>query len=60
VRRAAAPIRGAHREGSLSPDFTADDLANLLWLAGIANRDSSSTTAWRRIIDRAVASAWTD
>jgi hypothetical protein len=53
-------VREAHREGSLSPDFTADDLTNLLWLAGIANRDAPGTATWRRIIDRAVASAWTD
>jgi AcrR family transcriptional regulator len=53
-------VREAHREGSLSPDFTEDDLFNLLWLAGTASREPTGPAGWRRIIDRAVNSAWTD
>jgi hypothetical protein len=31
---------------------------NLLWLAGTASREPTGPTGWRRIIDRAVNSAW--
>ena len=53
-------VREAHADGSLSPDFTEDDLFSMLWLAGTANRDESAPAGWVRIIDRALESAWTD
>jgi len=52
-------VRDAHGDGSLSPDFTEDDLLCLLWLAGIASRDPHTPTGWRRVIDRALEAAWT-
>jgi hypothetical protein len=45
-------------EGSLSPDFTEDDLFNLLWLAGIASRDLAAPAGWDRVIERALNGAW--
>lgn len=51
-------VRQAHADGSLSPDFTEDDLFCLLWLAGTASRDPDAPPGWRRLITRAVDSAW--
>lgn len=51
-------VRQAHADGSLSPGFTEDDLFCLLWLAGTANRDPNSPPGWRRVITRALDSAW--
>ena len=51
-------VREAHADGSLSPDFTEDDLLNLLWLAGTASRDESAPPGWVRILSRALESAW--
>jgi len=53
-------VREAHADGSLSPDFTEDDLLNLLWLAGTASRDGSAPAGWGRIVNRALESAWID
>ncbi|MFJ9590814.1 TetR/AcrR family transcriptional regulator [Streptomyces acidicola] len=52
-------VRDAHREGSLSPDFTENDLFCLLWLAGTAHRDPAAPHGWRRVLDHALDSAWT-
>ncbi|WP_154944010.1 hypothetical protein [Micromonospora palomenae] len=52
-------VRDAHADGSLSPDFTADDLFSLLWLAGIASRDPHAPTGWQRVIERALEAGWT-
>jgi AcrR family transcriptional regulator len=52
-------VREAHADGSLSPEFTEDDLACLLWLAGTASRAPNAPAGWRRVIERALASAWT-
>ncbi|WP_433362658.1 TetR/AcrR family transcriptional regulator [Actinoplanes sp. CA-142083] len=51
-------VRDAHADGSLSPDFTEDDLLSLLWLAGTASRDPEVPPGWRRVVDRSLASAW--
>jgi AcrR family transcriptional regulator len=51
-------VREAHQDGSLSTDFTADDLINLLWLAGTAGRDPAVPPGWRRVLERALDSAW--
>jgi AcrR family transcriptional regulator len=51
-------VRQAHADGSLSPGFTEDDLLCLLWLAGTANRDPNAPPGWRRLITRALDSAW--
>lgn len=53
-------VRDAHREGSLSTDFTKDELVSLLWLAGTASRDPATPAGWRRVLERALDSAWTD
>ncbi|GAX58797.1 TetR/AcrR family transcriptional regulator [Streptomyces olivochromogenes] len=50
----------AHREGSLALDFTGEDLFCLLWMAGTANREEAAPLGWRRILTRALDSAWTD
>ena len=52
-------VRDAHSDGSLSPDFTEDDLFSLLWLAGIASRDPHAPTGWQRVIEGALEAAWT-
>jgi hypothetical protein len=52
-------VRQAHREGVLSPDFTEDDLLNLLWLAGIASREPHAPNGWQHALERALAAAWT-
>jgi AcrR family transcriptional regulator len=52
-------VREAHADGSLSPDFTEDDLFSLLWLAGTASREESAPPGWVRIVNRALESAWT-
>lgn len=52
-------VADAHADGSLSPGFTEDDLFSLLWLAGIASRDPHAPTGWRRVIEHALAAAWT-
>jgi AcrR family transcriptional regulator len=49
----------AHREGSLALDFTGEDLFFLLWMAGTANREEAAPPGWRRILTRALDSAWT-
>lgn len=51
-------VREAHADGSLSPDFTEDDLFSLLWLAGTATRDSSAPPGWRHALMRALEGAW--
>jgi AcrR family transcriptional regulator len=51
-------VRDAHADGSLSPEFTEDDLVNLLWLAGTAGRDPAVPPGWRRVLERALNSAW--
>jgi hypothetical protein len=51
-------VREAHEDGSLSPEFTEDDLVNLLWLAGTAGRDPAVPPGWRRVLERALNSAW--
>jgi AcrR family transcriptional regulator len=53
-------VREAHADGSLSLDFTEDDLFSLLWLAGTASRDEAAPAGWVRIINRALESAWTE
>jgi AcrR family transcriptional regulator len=53
-------VREAHADGSLSLDFTEDDLFSLLWLAGTASRAESAPAGWVRIINRTLESAWTD
>ncbi|MFT2752707.1 TetR/AcrR family transcriptional regulator [Clavibacter sp. Sh2088] len=53
-------VEDAHGDGSLSPDFTYDDLMAILWLAGTASRDAAAPEAWRRVIDRSLAAAWRD
>ncbi|WP_211191603.1 TetR/AcrR family transcriptional regulator [Actinoplanes sp. TBRC 11911] len=52
-------VREAHADGSLSPNFTEDDLVSLLWLAGTGGREQSAPPGWRRILERALSSAWT-
>jgi len=52
-------VRDAHADGSLSTDFTEDDLVRLLWLAGVARRDPHAPDGWQRLIDRALRAAWT-
>jgi AcrR family transcriptional regulator len=51
-------VRDAHADGSLSPDFTEDDLFSLLWLAGIASREAGAPAGWQHAISGALASAW--
>jgi hypothetical protein len=52
-------VRQAHADGSLSTDFTDEDLFALLWLAGTASREPDAPAGWLRIVERALASAWT-
>jgi AcrR family transcriptional regulator len=52
-------VRDAHADGSLSPDFTEDDMFCMLWLAGIAHRDPHAPANWQRVITRALDQAWT-
>ena len=52
-------VRDAHADGSLSPDFTDNDLLCLLWLAGVASRDPAAPAGWQRAIDHALDAAWT-
>lgn len=52
-------ISEAHADGSLAPDFTEDDLFNLLWLAGTASREPNAPTGWQRTIKGALDAAWT-
>jgi AcrR family transcriptional regulator len=47
----------ARADGSLAADFTADDLISLLWLAGIARRESDPPDGWRRMVERALDDA---
>lgn len=49
----------AHRDGSLSKDFTQDDLMAMLWLAGITSREPSPPAGWRRVLERSLDAAWT-
>jgi AcrR family transcriptional regulator len=52
-------VRDAHADGSLSPDFTEDDLFCLLWLAGTASRAPEAPAGWQRVIEHALKTAWT-
>jgi hypothetical protein len=52
-------VRQAHADGSLSTDFTGEDLFALLWLAGTASGEPDAPAGWLRIVERALASAWT-
>lgn len=52
-------VRDAHADGSLATSFTEDDLIALLWMAGTAGSEPSAPAAWRRILERALDSAWT-
>jgi AcrR family transcriptional regulator len=52
-------VRDAHADGSLATSFTEDDLIALLWMAGTASSEPSAPAAWRRILERALDSAWT-
>lgn len=52
-------VHDAHGDGSLAAAFTEDDLIALLWLAGTASSEPSVPIAWRRILERALDSAWT-
>lgn len=52
-------VRDAHADGSLATSFTDDDLIALLWMAGTASSEPSVPAAWRRVLDRALDSAWT-
>jgi AcrR family transcriptional regulator len=52
-------VRDAHGDGSLATTFTEDDLIALLWMAGTASSEPSAPAAWRRILERALDSAWT-
>ena len=52
-------VDAAHRDGSLSLDFTHDDLMALLWMAGTTSRESGAPSGWRRVLDRSLAGAWT-
>ena len=51
-------VRDAHADSSLSPDFTEDDLFSLLWLAGIASRETHAPPGWQHAISGALTSAW--
>lgn len=51
-------LRDAHEAGILSQDFTEDDLLNLFWLAGVANRDPNPPIGWKRILLQSLTSAW--
>jgi len=51
-------VREAHADGSLSADFTEDDLVGLLWLAGTAGRDPAVPPGWRRVLERSLDSAF--
>lgn len=51
-------VREAHADGSLSPDFTEDDLFCLLWLAGTASREPDAPSGWRRVLMHALDRAW--
>ncbi|MEO3753168.1 helix-turn-helix domain-containing protein [Streptomyces sp. B6B3] len=52
-------VAQAHREGSLDPGFTGEDLFCLLWMAGTANREAAAPPGWRRVLTRSLDSAWT-
>jgi AcrR family transcriptional regulator len=51
-------VREAHAHGVLAPDFTEDDLVNLLWLAGTAGRERAAPPGWRSLVERTLDSAW--
>ncbi|MEU9344660.1 helix-turn-helix domain-containing protein [Streptomyces sp. NPDC048278] len=52
-------VSQAHREGSLDPGFTGEDLFCLLWMAGTAHREATAPPGWRRVLMRSLDSAWT-
>ena len=52
-------VRDAHADGSLSDEFTEDDLFCMLWLAGTASREPDAPAGWTRVIERALQAAWT-
>ena len=52
-------VENAHTAGALSEDFTPDDLMAVLWMTGTASRDPAAPVAWRRVVDRGLAAAWT-
>jgi AcrR family transcriptional regulator len=51
-------VHDAHRSGSLSDSFSAEDVLSLIWLGGAASRATPTRPGWRRVIDRAMTSAW--
>jgi AcrR family transcriptional regulator len=51
-------VHDAHDSGSLSGSFSAEDAISLIWLAGAAGRATPTRPGWRRVIDRAMTSAW--
>jgi len=51
-------VHDAQRSGSLSDAFSADDVIALIWLGGAASRATPARPGWRRVLDRAMASAW--
>ncbi|MCT2582924.1 TetR/AcrR family transcriptional regulator [Actinophytocola gossypii] len=52
-------VHDAHRSGSLAESCSAEDVLALIWLAAAASRATPTNPGWRRVIDRAMASAWT-
>ena len=37
-----------------------EDLMAVLWMVGTASRDRTAPAGWRRVVDRSIATAWTD
>lgn len=52
-------VAEAHLDGSLSAEFTADDLFSVLWFAGNASHDPNAPARWRRVLERSLDAAWT-
>lgn len=52
-------VHDAHRSGSLSDSFLAEDAISVIWLAGAASRTTPTRPGWRRVIDQTMTSAWT-
>lgn len=50
-------LQDAHRDGSIRPDFTEEDLLALLWLAGVASRQTTLTAGWRSVLRRSLDDA---
>ncbi|QHC57807.1 TetR/AcrR family transcriptional regulator [Rathayibacter sp. VKM Ac-2760] len=51
-------VDAAHRDGTLSPGFTHDDLVAILWMAGATSREATAPPGWRRVLERSLAGAW--